>query len=652
MELNKVPLNTKISQNENATNITTTETKNNYNIETFESINSQPNDTQKIKNKFDILIQLIKKNNSTSGIIKQKFNKWKNIAFPKYEGVQKHSKKILIKKKFNIRRSIENRDLQEKDKKKIKVIQRENPNLNEGKEKRKKIIKFIEDRITSYISRKDILKKYYYIWKSNAYDKEKIITNKITRKKIFKFKVEKNNNNIVEKEKEKEEKIKNIMKYKNKLRFYFKLWKNISKNKEIEVNKDEILINSNENENPTKKIKIIKQLEEPKELQNKRKIKLNKLITSNNTKKILRKYFKHWNIIIFNNYNINKSPENQLNKNKTQIEENIYEIKEPNNINKNNNNENENTNEYEKEEQIIVEIENPGKNIAEQIDINKNSIEEPIINNEESTNSKNEQPSTQMNDNIKQEDIKEIIIEQDNIKEELKEKQEEKEKKDNEIIPKTEKPEISNDEFILYKICHDQLMNNGSKKTIENENHNIKSNVIDNPEVKNKLVKIINNRNPLKEYFNKWKKLSKSKDKKDEDIMFEINKKTTIIINKQAIPDKNIIEQKEQKDPNIYNIKEEIKEVQPEIINNKDTNKKSKSKIVEIIKKRISSYLTSKQLLRKYYDRWLAKVPPGITKEQIVNKRIKKIVLSFKKKNKHTENDKETIDKKKFIWFS
>ena len=163
------------------------------------------------------------------------------------------------------------------------------------------------------------------------------------------------------------------MKYKNKLRFYFKLWKNISKNKEIEVNKDEILINSNENENPTKKIKIIKQLEEPKELQNKRKIKLNKLITSNNTKKILRKYFKHWNIIIFNNYNINKSPENQLNKNKTQIEENIYEIKEPNNINKNNNNENENTNEYEKEEQIIVEIENPGKNIAEQIDINKNS---------------------------------------------------------------------------------------------------------------------------------------------------------------------------------------------------------------------------------------------------------------------------------------
>jgi hypothetical protein len=41
MELNKVPLNTKISQNENTTNITTTETKNNYNIETFESINKK-----------------------------------------------------------------------------------------------------------------------------------------------------------------------------------------------------------------------------------------------------------------------------------------------------------------------------------------------------------------------------------------------------------------------------------------------------------------------------------------------------------------------------------------------------------------------------------------------------------------------------------
>ena len=323
MELNNVPLNEKLNQNEISTNMTTSDSKNNNNIETVESIISQSNEPQKIKNKFEILLQLIKKSNSQSGIMKSNFNKWKNITFTKYKNIRKQSRKILIKKKFKIRRSKENQDLEEKDKKKIKVFEKFSLNLNEENEKRKKIIKFIEDRITSYISRKDILKKYYNIWLSKAYDKEKIITNKITKKKIFKFKVEKNNNIV---KKEREEKIKNILNFKNSLRFYFKLWKNISMNKEIEVNKNSIINISAENDHPIKKVKILKEIQRPQKLENKRKMKLTKLIISNNNKEILRKYFKHWITLFSSNKNIDVAQEDKLDKNNKEIEENIKKI--------------------------------------------------------------------------------------------------------------------------------------------------------------------------------------------------------------------------------------------------------------------------------------------------------------------------------------
>ena len=194
MELNTVPLNEKKSQIENTTFMTTAETKNN--IETSESIISESNNNKKIKNKFSILIQLMKKNNSTSQIIKAKFNKWKNKTFYNNKIIGKKPRTILIKKKFNLKISKENKDVKEKDKKKIKVFDKYSLDLNEENVKRKKIIKFIEDRITSYISRKDILKKYYNIWLSKAYDIEKIKTNKTIKKKIFKFKIN-------EKEKEK-----------------------------------------------------------------------------------------------------------------------------------------------------------------------------------------------------------------------------------------------------------------------------------------------------------------------------------------------------------------------------------------------------------------------------------------------------------------
>ena len=55
------------------------------------------------------------------------------------------------------------------------------------------------------------------------------------------------------------EKIKNIIKYKNPLKIYFNSWKNKSF-KEVELKNNKILVNSNEKEKPSYKIKIVKNI--------------------------------------------------------------------------------------------------------------------------------------------------------------------------------------------------------------------------------------------------------------------------------------------------------------------------------------------------------------------------------------------------------
>ena len=146
------------------------------------------------------------------------------------------------------------------------------------------------------------MKKYYNIWLSKAYDIEKIKTNKTIKKKIFKFKInekekEKREENDNDVEMEREIKLKNIIvKYKDILRYYLKLWKKISMTKEIEIKiKDNSkLYKSDENGHKNRKLKLITKVSKTNKLKKNRKMKLTKLIESNHIKDILRKYFKVW----------------------------------------------------------------------------------------------------------------------------------------------------------------------------------------------------------------------------------------------------------------------------------------------------------------------------------------------------------------------
>ena len=70
-------------------------------------------------------------------------------------------------------------------------------------------------------------------------------------------------------------------------------------------------------------------------------------------------------------------------------------------------------------------------------------------------------------------------------------------------------PEISNHEFMLYKILHENLIN-------IDKNQKYKEKEIDNKNIK--LKKIIEKNNQLKAYFNRWKNylISKYDDKEKE----------------------------------------------------------------------------------------------------------------------------------------
>ena len=183
---------------------------------------------------------------------------------------------------------------------------------------------------------------------------------------------------------------------------------------------------------------------------------------------------------------------------------------------------------------------------------------------------------------------------------------------------------------MLYKILHDKLMISGKKETEKEKQEKI---ILENLDKEGKLKNIIRFKNPLKIYFNKWKLIINLK---EEDIK-EDNKKPKIITVNKVIYKKGKIE-KIEKDKSPTNIITNEKE---QLIQKTE---QEKNKIIEVIKKRISNYFNSKQLLKKYYNRWLSKVPTGIIRESIVNKIINKKVLSFKKKNKHTTNDETTIN--------
>ena len=642
MESNKLPLENNISQKENNLIYNTSIPDNYQNIETTESSNLP---SHNIPNNFSLsskLSNLIKKTNSSPLNLKNLFNKWKNITFFNEKHLLKKSRKILIKKTFNIRRPKGNEEVLDKERKKIKILKKFKPiNLNEDSEKRKKIINFFEERIMAYISKKDILRKYYNIWLSKINNNEIISNRKITKKTIsiikFKDNKEDKKENLLN---EKEEKIKNIIDYNESLNKYFNIWKNISKVKENEINENTSPIKVIKKENPSKRLKIVKKIitKNPKKLNEKRKKKLTKIIVSKNTTtqdntEFLRKYFNKW-VSIGNNEDdgniiqedkqikmIIGNEDNAININK------IEDLKETKDswidVDKK---ESSNSNEKKNKEKRIISKVIIKKNII------KNTKKSKVQNKDE-----NIQPK-ESRDNINLEENIEYVINSPMREENVKEVKP-KEQNDNELISKERKLEISNGEFL-----QDEPLKNEEDNEKEVQN-------LENPNEKYKLEKLIKIGNPIKNYFNKWKMYSQTKQKQKENEATIINVVTEkIVTKKKVLSIKKKVEQKEKEESPIYIIKKGMD--QPLI--KQDSNKKAKAKlkIIEVIKKRIASYLSTKQLLKKYYNIWLSKVPPDIVKESVVNKIINKKVLSFKKRNKNTVNDKSTINQVKKNLFS
>ena len=167
MDLSKIP------KKENTFNIETSSTINTINTENKNTVENVESNSAKKNSK---LSQLMDENNYLSKMLKNKFNKWKILTFSKRKNLGRKSRKILIKKTLNIHRAKDNQELYQKEKQKIKILKKiKDINLNEEEEdKRKKVIKFFESRILSYQSWKDIVKKYYEIWKTKALNNEEI----------------------------------------------------------------------------------------------------------------------------------------------------------------------------------------------------------------------------------------------------------------------------------------------------------------------------------------------------------------------------------------------------------------------------------------------------------------------------------------------
>ena len=616
MEINTNPeIKNNISSTKKSLIINTSNSQNN-NIETSETINTQntenKNNTQNIEDistqKIFKLSNLIGKSHSHSQILKHKFNKWKKLTFWKDKGLGRRSRKILIKKTLNIHRTKENQDLFEKEKQKIKILKKHSLfNLNEESEKRKKAIKFFESRIMSYIKRKDILRKYYDIWMTKALNKDEKSNKKITKKIITKIKIKDNkstqNENIID---IKEEKIQNILKYKNPLKIYFNIWKTKSRYKEVETYNKKILIKPTEKEKPSIKIKIVKQMvpKKQKNKKSKRNKKLIKIISKTysnpKNKDIIRKYFIKWVSNTLNNENENLIIEDKPIKIITGIENKNDNIKSENEIKIK-----DEINEKDKEKQELNQNQKNinEKNIIKKVIIKKNIIKEPP---------KNIQSNITIKEQLKEEKEKLIDLKElkdDDITLEKRPNIKEKENEDNESIP-----QISNNEFMLYKILHDEF-ENAEKNKIENEKKSLDINK------KNKLENIIKIKNPLKEYFNKWKKIINLNSKREDDNI-ENNKTKKIITKKKIIYKSNKYNEKEKEkdESNVYIIQKEKVSF--------GKHKKAELKIIDLVKRRISNYLSRKQILKKYYDRWLSKMPPDIIKESVL-KKIKLIKKSW-----------------------
>ena len=623
--------------------------------------------------KISKLSQIIKKRDeylvSVPLNLRMKFNTWKNFTFIKEEKIERRTKKLLIKKTLNSKRGNVKPEIIEREKPKtIKILKQITPlkNNEEIKRKRKRIIKFIESRVTSYISKKDILKKYYIRWSSKVFSNQsenKINANKLENKmeiNIIQEEEEKNSSDNEQKDRNKNKKIsdisqdlnnerisflKNVFKYKDPLSICFNFWKSLSNNEKIETinKKKKILIKKTKlkNDQDIKEPKIIKILKPTginKDNENKkRKQKLIKFIESRITtyktnKDILRKYYNRWISILAINIKKDISISKiKIKPNKPDID--LSRNEEKKDITNGNKNEGKKGKLLENNIEIISTIKDKKIQIIEEnnenININ-NNIKENIkeIENKELDESikiiekgKNE---IELNDK-KMETIKknenENSPEKITLKEKLLESTDIKEidSKNEEI---KEKENIKKQELIQEK--EEEVLNENEK--LEVKEKKLKKLDINDISTKNKIRKIIQIVNPIKIYFNKWRDFLDFEEKE----IIENGIKKIVLSKKKLILKRDDIKPEDNKEHKIITIyKKPLKE----------KSDKGKEKIIKLIQNRIINYRRPKDILNKYYNIW--KMNTEIineANETIVNKIINKKVISLIKTKKEEDN--------------
>ena len=208
------------------------------------------------------IFKLIEHKKDLSYILEEKFNIWKDLTFQDDEElIERKIKKIFIKKTLNIHREKKDSEIEKEKPKTIKILKQAKPikSNNIERKRKKKIIELIQSRISSYVTKKEILKKYFERWNNNIYtmfETEKNVSGVVRKKKIslsrkkeqpkeeIKSEEKENEANSKEIEIDNEEKevndekisaLKNIISFQDPLALYFNIWRSLSEHEEVDT---------------------------------------------------------------------------------------------------------------------------------------------------------------------------------------------------------------------------------------------------------------------------------------------------------------------------------------------------------------------------------------------------------------------------------
>ena len=627
-----------------------------------------------IKKKFEKII-------NRRNVIKIYFNKWKDIVdLEEIKTIENGVEKVILLKKKLILKKDKQIDFEDNkifnDNKDDNISKKDLEKEEKNKVVKNKLLKIINNRILENKNDKDILKKYYNIWKKsfneiNESKKNKLINDKINNDKIkdvnkeekteIKIDVEKNKEIITSSVKENEI-IEDIKEEKNDK------MKDITSPNKLEGTNEKEIKETIEIKNDNEKIKEKQEMENiNKENKNNKKKNKEQIIINEEHKKDKKEEKIQNNI---KNDIIEKPLDEKLKKEKPEIliekTLNIIEKKEkePNNnnidIGKDNKDKEISEINIVENKEIINQENIEGKEIKKEpissmeLNVSESQIENAnnlVIKDNNSTNNQDNIINIKKDEKPEMEKAMEVVEKMKEIeKPKLKEDKVDNQNIINKEFPKNkkqtviDKPEIINDDKIdrPFELTEEpkkvELIEKEKPKILNIEKTNNNNIEKENPEI----ININNNEKEIeKPVLNEEKKV-----KIDNNINIDnknIKNKLMNII-KHRNPLKNHF--KKWKNPtnsdkiNLIENEIENKIISKKIITlkNEDIKKDLEEKLLNLINKRIIN--NNKDILKKYYNIW--KVKDKII-DEVINKNINKKVISLK--NQKPEEDNGSIGK-------